>query len=348
MKSNHGSQGKSPSLERPIKAFLVLLVVSAAVISSCQAEDSSLITTPSPTQITAIPIQDLMTARPQATATAERELSGANRGDDGTSLERTPEMRPSNTPGPTATPTPMPEPSFHTVEAGDTMVEIAEQYDITIDSFLLANGFNSLSEVTLSVGDQLQIPDCRVHQVVAGNTLSSIAQLCDLTMDALTIANISELATIGTLEGIPLGILLVIPQEDASPLSIDCSTQPRREQVIEYKPEPNEGPFCLSQKFGISESAILQANFDRLTNNTYGTVPLLIPPINGAIYTVTGEDISQNISVDDLAQWYDVGVEAVTDWNGNPVADPLVEGQQLMVTGANLIYGRFQSNPDSE
>ncbi len=242
-----------------VKALLAVLVFCAVVVSSCQADDSSSITTPSPTQITAIPIQDLMTARPQSTATTERDLSGAGRGDLGTTPQRTLELRPTSTPGPTSTPTPIPQPTFHTIEAGDTMIEIAEQYQITIDSFLLANGFNSLSEVTLAVGDQLQIPDCRVHQVVAGNTLSSIAQLCGLTMDELTIANISELATIGTLEGIPLGILLVIPQEDTSPQSIDCSTQPRREQVIEYQPGPDEGPFCLSQKFGISESAILQA-----------------------------------------------------------------------------------------
>jgi LysM repeat protein len=245
---------------------------------------------------------------------------------------------------PTASPTPVPEPTFHIVQAGDTLAGIADQYGVTLDELVFANGYITLEDFVLVIGAEVQIPLCEAHEIVSGNTLAAIAQMCGLTLDELVMANINEIASYGALEAVPLGTVLVIPPQDATAPAVDCSEEPAREQVIEYEPEPGEGIFCLAQKFAVTPSTILQANIDRLSgDNVYGEVSLLIAPQTAALITITAEDIENGVVIQDIADWYEVTPEFVTDWNGNPVTDPLKEGQQLMVIGADLIFGRFQS-----
>ena len=337
---------RASRLSKQTVICLLALALWSAAISACQSEESTPEPPPTATMVTAIPIQDLLTARPPATDTILPAGATPISGDAAGSPTMTPPLPPPTAlPGPTSSPTPVPEPTFYTIGAGDTFVGIADQFNISIDSLLFANGYNNLGEVTLAVGEDLQIPYCEVHQVLPGNTLSSIAQLCGLTMDDLIVANIVSLAAVGSLEAVPLGFILAIPPESSAPEDLDCSAQPPRQQVIEYTPGPGEGPFCLSQKFAVSGSAIIQGNADRLIANTYGEAPLLIPPGDGALYVVTVDDITRGVRAADLAEWYDVDVEAITDWNGNPVGDPLVQGQQLFISGANLIFGRFQARP---
>lgn len=327
---------------------LLALALWSVVLLGCQSAESTPVPLPTVTEVTAIPIQDLMTANP-----ALEPAKGDGAAPAGNEANGTPTIIPTLPPptpfsGSTSTPTPVPEPTFYQIEAGDTFVGIAEKFDVSIDSLIFANGYNSLAEVSLAIGEPLQIPYCEVHQVVSGNTLSSIAQLCGLTMDDLIVANIVALASVGSLEGVPLGFMLIIPQTSATPEDLDCNIQPGREQVIEYTPGPGEGPFCLSQKFGVSSSAIIQSNAERLASNIYGEVPLLIPPKDGALYVISLNDVTRDVKVEDLADWYEADAEAISDWNGNPITDPLVEGQQLLIAGANLIFGRFQSRPLAE
>lgn len=252
---------------------------------------------------------------------------------------------PTRTPMPTVTPspTPPPEPTFHVIESGDTLFGIAESYGVTIDALTFANGFASPSEFSLIVGQELQIPLCEIHEVVSGNTLAGIALACGISLDNLVSTNIAELAKLGSLDAIPLGFILIIPPESSVPDDLDCATLPPRVQVIEYSPGLGEGLFCLSQRYGVSTTTLLRANLERLSGRAlYGDLPLLIPPVEGALYSLTAEDISNGVVVADLADWYEVEAESITDWNGNIVSGPLMEGQQLLVAGANLTAGPFR------
>ena len=299
---------------------------------------------PTITRAAATPIQSLIqTLNPIASSTAAAATRAAP-----TATQPAPTAPPAaaTEPGPTATPAPAALPTFHTVEAGDSLLGIAEQFGVSLSALLIANGYASADQLPLVVGNDLQIPLCEAHQVVSGNTLAGIGQLCGLTLDQLISANISSLASLPTLDAVPLGFVLLIPPASSVPEDLDCNVRPGRAQVIEYQPQTGEGVFCLSQKFSISTAALIQSNVDRLSGGeSYGQIPLLIPPIEGVLYVATPTDAINGATVADLAEWYEVEEEAITDWNGNPVGGPLRASQQLLISGANPSFGPYLSQP---
>lgn len=329
--------------------ILATLILSVLLAAACQSDQITVIPLPTDTKVAATPIQALIqTQIPEFTETTPAPDPTGDEGQPKTATSET-ILPPTPTASPEPTPTPPPEPSFYIVQPGDTLVGIAEQFDVTLDSLVAGNGYIALNEFALVVGNEIQIPLCETHRILSGNTVAGIAQLCGVSLDELVTANIDRLAAIGSLDAVPVGFDLYIPQESDTPDGVDCSSQPNREQVIEYEPAPGEGLFCLSQKFGVSVATLIQGNVQRLSGDeVYGDVSLLIPPIDGVLYVVTPADVESGVSVTDLADWYEVDFEAVTDWNGNPVSDPLREGQQLFVIGANLFAGVFQSQLTSQ
>jgi LysM repeat protein len=329
------------------KMFMVTLALGllCASLMACSSDAGRATPLPTITQAAATPIQSLIqTLNPIASQTAAAATGMAPTATQVVVSETEATPAPTEVPGPTATPAPAAEPTFHTIAAGDSLLGIAEQFGVSLSDLLVANGYGSADQLPLIVGNQLQIPLGEAHEIVTGNTLAGVATLCGLTLDELVTANISALAALPTLDAVPLGFILTIPPVGGTPEDVDCNLRPERAQVIEYRPGPGEGVFCLSQKFSISTAAIMQSNIARLTGDEpYGQVPLLIPPIEGVLYVATEADATNGATVEQLAEWYDVEPQAVTDWNGNPVGGPLRAGQQLLITGANLIFGPFRS-----
>jgi LysM repeat protein len=322
---------------------LIIAVVFTLSLSACQtgAEEATFVPVSS---ITAITLNQARTLIPPPTAATVTPLftppSTSQVGVGETSLAATP-VRP---PTPGATATPVPEPTTYLVQPGDTLISIAEQYDVSTEALLYANGAESLDEFVLFAGSEIQIPLCEAHSIMPGNTLSGIAALCGVSLDELITENLDVLAPYGTLESLTTGLVLLIPRVEEVTSNVDCEPQPPREQVIEYLPKTGEGIVCLSQKFGVSTTTIVQANIDRLSGDkAYGEEYLLIPPFSGALYTVTAEDIEAGITLLDLAEWYEVSPEAIVDWNGNRIAGSLMAGQQLYLPGSNLAFGSFQA-----
>jgi hypothetical protein len=322
------------------RGFVLALAFVGALAAACQPAEA-----PSPTPfgptIPAAPPTIAFTAVPQVTETATPAVN----------LPTPTSPVPSATSPPPPSPTPLPpaEPTLYTVQPGDTLLAIAEAFNVTLENLAYANGHAAFDSFSLIAGTEIQIPLCQAHQIMPGNTLAGISQICGLTLDDLITANIGELTQLGTLDAVPVGFVLAIPQESVAPADLDCGVLPAREQVIEYTPGPGEGIFCLSQKFSVSTASIMQANIERLTgDNHYGELPLLIPPVSGAVYVVSADDIAAGVTLVDLAEWYQVPVETISDWNGNPVTATLREGQQLYLPAADLTFGPFRSNTAAE
>lgn len=327
-----------PRLNRNDMLLLLALGLVVVVLSACQqaAEPTATVTpeAAAPNTLPAVqPSVVLPTAPPTVEPTATPTVSAT--------VAATPTLTATVTATPTAPAATLP--TLYTVQAGDSFLGIAEQFGVGLDALLYANGFLSLDEATLFAGQEVQIPTCGAYRVAADNTLFGIAGLCNVGLDELIIANIAAVAPLGSVDAVPIGFVLIIPESNPN-LAPDCAEQPARSQVIEYTPLEGEGPFCLSQKFAISTATIIQANTQRLTGaNVYGETPLLIAPSNGAIVIISENDVENGVTVADIADWYEVPVDSFMDFSGNPVSDPLSEGQQLFISGANLAFGPFQS-----
>lgn len=110
---------------------------------------------------------------------------------------------PTDTPAPTSTPTPVP-PRVHQVQPGETLLGIADEYDVTADEIMALNP--DVEPDLLQVGQILLIPpaamaglvvddptptpeDFIVHIVAPGDTLISIAQEYGVPVSVIRAAN---------------------------------------------------------------------------------------------------------------------------------------------------------------
>lgn len=226
-------------------------------------------------------------------------------------------------------------------QAGDTFSSIAFKFDISVEMLQQANP--AINPEAVQIGQAINLP-LGGHVVAWGETLSHIAERYQVTLDDLFLANRGKLDPANP-HFVQAGMVLSIPSEQAV-AGYDCSPQPPRSGVIEYIVQQSEQRICLEQKFGLSATTILYANLNRVTGGEIfeaGTV-LLIPPNDGALYTITTADITNGVTLEDLVRWYGIQrFDHIVDWQGNPVSLPLTEGQRLFIRGADLQAGAFQS-----
>ena len=227
------------------------------------------------------------------------------------------------------------------VQEGDTYSSIAYKFNIGLDILQQANP--QINPQSLPIGQAIFLPLNGIHIVGIGDTLSGIAYRYQVSLDDLFRENRGKIDP--TNPGlVRAGEILIIPSEQVAE-GYDCSPQPPRQAVIEYTVRLGERLFCLQEKFGISMTTILYANPTQIWGEGVldaGTT-LLIPPSDGALYTVAAADIENGITQTDLVGWYNVQrFDALTDWEGNAIAADLEEGQKIFIAGADLQAGSFQ------
>lgn len=99
---------------------------------------------------------------------------------------------PTNTPPPTDTPTPLP-PQVHTVQEGETMSDIAKQYQVAVSQILALN--SDVDSEFVRIGQVLLIPPTlgegriTVHVVKEGETLGRIAAGYGIPLSRILTAN---------------------------------------------------------------------------------------------------------------------------------------------------------------
>ena len=204
-----------------------------------------------------------------------------------------------------------------------------------------------LDPAALQVGQAILLPlgEGEIHYTVPGDTLLGIALRYDVSMDDLVRENAAVL-NLDNLDIIGIGLVLKIPQENAE-VGYDCSPQPQRTEVIEYTVKNGEKLFCLSEKFDVSMTTLLYANINQVVGEgaLNDGLTLLIPYDDGALYTISEDDIVSETTLQDLMLWYGLQFfDQVTDWQNNPVSEPFEEGQQLFLHGADLLAGNLSAH----
>lgn len=207
------------------------------------------------------------------------------------SITPTPSLTPtpSATPTPTATPTPLP-PIEYVVKRGDTLSEIAQQFDVTADSIMDLNG--RLSDAVY-VGETLLIPrptptpdpfttpdPYLTHIVKNGESLSGIAKKYNVSVEDIRLANnMPEFSYL-----ISPGQVLIIPRYTPTPTPTATPTP----YIVKATPQPVYARIALlyptsRANFAGKETIIMLqwASVGILSANESYQLELTYPDVNG-------------------------------------------------------------------
>jgi len=203
-------------------------------------------------------------------------------------MEATVTPTPTITPPPTATAVPIVQETVflrHVVGAGETLLSLAIQYDVSVEEIQRAN---NLSSELIRIGAELTIPVLRdsaaaqlsatttefEYIVASGDTLSTIATKFGSTVESLMVAN-----NLAAGQFIRPGDVLAVPVPGAPPEALQAAAE--------------------------STSGVTPQASQPATSAVYAQ-PRLIAPPDGAVIARTEPVIFQWASVDLLAEneWY--------------------------------------------
>ncbi len=223
----------------------------------------------------------------------------------------------------------------HIVQAGETLGQIAQRYDITIDALVAANGLTDPDRIR--IGQVLVIPRespaGTLYTVEAGDSYSRIASRFDVTVEDLLAAN-----GLSSSETIYAGQQLVIPTVVAA-YSVAQST--------EYTLLRGESLYRVALQFGVSVDDILAANDIANATAVYPGLTLRIPQpqpaalaegeaagaqTGGTTYIVQNDDTLASIALQ-----YGVTVDGLIAANGIRYAEEVFPGQILNIPQAGAV-----------
>ncbi|HEY3111045.1 MAG TPA: LysM peptidoglycan-binding domain-containing protein [Chloroflexota bacterium] len=248
---------------------------------------------------------------------------------------------------------PRPSVIAHVVQAGDTLVKLAEKYKVTTSTIVWANHLANPDR--LPVGHALLILPMSgvLHEVRRGDTIESIAAKYQIEPKAIADAN-----------GLALGKQLmpsdqlVIPggrppePERAEPTarSIDrgeamaarpasgapARTEPeppRPLKPIPYEVAEGDSIVSIARRFGVSSATIVLANgiAGPAADSIRVGQKLLIPPVDGIVHKVEEGD-----AVKDLAARYGADTLAIIKANALPEPYMLQPGMELLIPGGKM------------
>ncbi|WP_338489620.1 LysM peptidoglycan-binding domain-containing protein [Ruoffia tabacinasalis] len=213
-----------------------------------------------------------------------------------------------------------PSETYYTVQAGDYLYKIAQQFGTTVEAIKEANG---LTNNNLQIGDVLLIPGGSeeddddeetpsetYYTVQAGDYLYKIAQQFGTTVEAIKEAN--DL----TNNNLQIGDVLLIPVGSEEDDSDDEETP----SETYYTVQAGDYLYKIAQQFGTTVEAIKEAN--DLTNNNLQIGDVLLIPDGSeeddddeetpseTYYTVQAGDYLYKI-----AQQFGTTIEAIKDAN---------------------------------
>ena len=185
---------------------------------------------------------------------------------------------PTSTSTPTITPTPTPSFYIHTVESGDTLIAIALEYGVLLDTILDANDLSK--DDLLHIGQELIIPlgadvnlptatptrlpsggfNIITHTIQAGDTLGGIAVLYDTSIADIVEAN----ALSGPDEILNIGDVLVIPAEAPTPTPVTPTFTPTATPTRTPRPSPTPVEPSPTPRFTLPAPVLLGPPDDAL------------------------------------------------------------------------------------
>lgn len=225
---------------------------------------------------------------------------------------------------------------IYTVEAGDSLYEIAKKYDTTAD---LIKEYNGLESNDLSIGQELRIP-CYIedndnsdlpeyvnYTVEAGDNLYDIAEKFGTTVDKIKKDNDlkSNTLTVGT-------VLIIDDKKKISSIEECYGLDFDVPLSSTYVVQSGDSLYSIAKKFGTTTDKIKQLN--NLNNNTLSVgQEIVIPSV--ALSEVTIYKVQSGDNLYDLAKKFGTSVSELKDLN-NLKSDSLSINQELKVPAVNI------------
>lgn len=177
----------------------------------------------------------------------------------------------------------------YTVQSGDTLYKIANQYGTSVNDII---EFNQLPTTVLVIGQQLLIPNTKSSQnntytIKRGDSLWKIANEYGITVNELIQANNLNTTTL------KVGDVLIIPSKNQS--NVPSPSQPE-ENVIEYVVRPGDNLYIIALKYGITPNELQSYNNLTSTLLVVGQILRIPTTENYVTYYVKPGDSLYNIA----------------------------------------------------
>ncbi len=180
-----------------------------------------------------------------------------------------------------------------------------------------------------------------------GTTASSVSNPLDqlsssqIALTAAQLGHLPELTAVRNQADSDSITLTVVPN-DATALAkpqIVATAEKSKQDIIHYTAQPGDTMDALSQKFGVSASSIRWSN-NIAGNNVSAGVKLVIPPVNGIVYTVKSGDTPASV-----ANKFQADENQIIVYNDAEISG-LVPGEQIIIPNGKvaapvLTYGSF-------
>jgi LysM repeat protein/predicted RNA-binding Zn-ribbon protein involved in translation (DUF1610 family) len=277
---------------------------AAVVTATVTAEPAAAAVTSTPTMAatasaTDVPVQEPTAAATQGTASTPVLTAALSPGATAT-ISPDVSLLDLMTPTPvTSTPAIV---EVYEVRRGDTLFDIARQYELSVDDLLVANNMTEDDVYTIQPGDELNIPAPTpegaptatprpapdTYTVRAGDTLMEIAQELDVTMEELLTAN--DL-TLGDARSLQPGDVLELPGAEPAPTATLPAASPTASPttVPTMTPAATQTPAVTATSFATTPATAAASATDAPGSALRLDAPRLRSPEDGAAVSCSGE-----------------------------------------------------------
>lgn len=209
--------------------------------------------------------------------------------------------------------------NYHTVQAGDTLWDIANAYGTTYASIMAANG---LASSYLNVGDQLLVPGYIETVVAEGNTNQAVADNQEETTEADKAKDDKKEADKDSKDSKDLRELT---KEELEKLyqELPEAAWPRKHKIAE-----GDSLDSIAKAYNFSVNSLIEWNdlqegeVLEIDQEIYVSNPRYIPEI----YEVAAGD-----SIDSIAKMFEISAEELDEWN-KLEGGAVIAGDKLVVS----------------